>query len=100
MFPNVNLQRMNSENQSGEKKSGFSKKAIYRIEVEGVISADWSERIRGMEVRLMQGENNKPISILTGEVADQSALAGMLKTLFEFHLSVLSVRKLRDISDL
>lgn len=90
---------MNSENQSGEKKFGFSKKAIYQIEVEGVISADWSERIRGMKIILMQRKNNKPISILTGEVADQSALAGILKTLFELHLPVISVKKLQDLSD-
>ena len=90
---------MNSKNQSGENSFGFSKPAIYQIEVEGEISADWSERIRGMKIVLMNRKNKKPISILTGEVADQSALAGILKTLFEFHLPVISVRNLKDIPD-
>ena len=90
---------MNSKNQSVENSFGFSKPTIYQIEVEGEISADWSERIRGMEIVLMHRKNKKPISILTGEVADQSALAGILKTLFEFHLPVISVRNLNDIPD-
>ena len=35
------------------------------------------------------------MTTLVGELADQAALAGVLNTLFELHLPVLSVERLR-----
>lgn len=81
-------------NQSKENNFGFSKPTIYQIEVEGSVSQDWSERLRGIQIVQMPRKGKKPITILRGEVADQSALAGILKALFEFHLPIISVRKL------
>ena len=37
---------------------------------------------------------NSSVTTLVGELADQAALAGLLNTLFELHLSVVSVERL------
>ena len=41
--------------------------ANYQITVEGVLSQDWSERLRGMQIELKPRNDKKPISVLTGE---------------------------------
>lgn len=85
-----------SMNQSEDKDFGYSKPAIYQIKVEGVLSQDWSERLRGMQIELKHRKGKKPISVLTGKIPDQGSLAGVLKTLYEFHLPIIQVRKLHD----
>ena len=43
-------------------------------------------------------EAEPPTSILLGELADQAALAGVLNTLYELHLPVISVERLSESS--
>jgi hypothetical protein len=62
---------------------------VYRIRVGGALDPSWSDRMRGMEIR--QVEVGPPVvTQLTGELPDQSALYGILNTLFELHLPILS----------
>ena len=70
----------------------FSQPAIYEIKVLGELSTDWSERLQNMKIEVSHKKEGKPISTLTGLIRDQSALAGILNTLYELHLSVLSVK--------
>lgn len=65
--------------------------AIYRIRVEGNIKTNWAPRLEGMNITPVQGEKGQMESILVGRLADQSALAGLLNTLYELHRPVLSV---------
>jgi hypothetical protein len=39
-------------------------------------------------------ETAPPVTTLRGELGDQAALAGVLNTLYEMHLTVLSVKRL------
>ena len=64
--------------------------AIYRIRVRGRLDAGWSERIGGMQVTETRGPDGKAETILVGRLADQAMLTGILNTLYELHLPVLS----------
>ena len=65
--------------------------AIYRIRIEGCIDPKWSSRLEGMNITPSNSERGQKESILVGRLADQSALAGILNTLYEMHRPVLSV---------
>jgi hypothetical protein len=74
--------------------TGFDRPATYRIDVQGFIPVNWSDRLEGMAITGCSAEAGSPVSELLGELADQAALAGVLNTLFEMHLSVVSVERL------
>jgi len=47
-----------------------------------------------MTIQLDKGENDAFVTTLEGELSDQAALAGVLNTLYELHLPVISVKRL------
>ena len=83
--------------QSEERKSyTFDRPGNYRIRVEGFIDKSWSERLGGMRITTISEENRKTLTTLEGRMVDQSALAGVLNTLYELHVSLLSVEYLDE----
>lgn len=74
----------------------FSKSAKYRIKVLGELSLEYSERLGGMKIKVQEKLNMKPITVLEGNLRDQAALSGILNTLYQFHLTVLSVKRISD----
>ncbi len=76
------------------KSTAFDNPATYQISVEGRIDPTWSERLEGMAISLVSTDADYPITTLIGEVSDQAALAGILDTLYELHLPVLTVKRL------
>jgi len=75
-------------------ESYFSKSGIYRIEVEGKLHTGWADRIGAMKIFPPSTEAYRAITVLEGRVSDQAELAGILNTLYELHLSLLSVQYL------
>ena len=69
----------------------FDGAATYRICVGGHVEAKWSDWMEGMSVHRPWRENSPAVTLLEGELLDQAALAGLLNTLYEMHLVVLSV---------
>lgn len=69
----------------------FDYPARYQVCVLGWIDPDWSDRLEGMSVSLDTTDENQPICTLEGELIDQAALVGLLTSLYELHLPVLSV---------
>jgi hypothetical protein len=69
----------------------FDRPAAYQINVQGMIDPDWSDRLAGMTMSLIREEARPPVTTLKGELSDQAALAGVLNTLYELHLPILSV---------
>jgi len=65
--------------------------AIYKIRVQGRLSAKWADRIEGMNITEDPSTGGKPETVLVGRIRDQAALSGILNTLYEIHLPVLSV---------
>jgi len=72
----------------------FDHPATYQISIQGRIDATWSDRLEGMTISLTTVEVGPPVTTLEGELSDQAALAGVLNTLYELHLPVLSVKLL------
>ena len=65
--------------------------ATYRIEVEGEVAESWSDRLGGMRITTRQRANQTTVTTLIGRVRDQAELSGILNTLYELHLPILSV---------
>jgi hypothetical protein len=65
--------------------------AIYRIRVRGRLDAALSDRLEGMRIENLARDDGKIESVLEGRLLDQAALSGVLNTLYELHLPVMSV---------
>ena len=61
-------------------------RGAYRIRVEGSLDPSWSDRLGGMAITVAGQSGAKTITVLEGELADQSALMGVLHSLHELHL--------------
>jgi hypothetical protein len=60
--------------------------ATYRVRVRGRLDRRWIARYADFAVENVDGE-----TVLTGPVADQVALSGLLNALTELHLPIVSV---------
>jgi hypothetical protein len=69
----------------------FDRPATYQIHVQGKIDPNWSDRMAGMQIRIFLQQTTRPITTLEGEVSDQAALLGVLNSLYELHLPIISV---------
>lgn len=65
--------------------------AIYRIRVRGRLDAALSDRLEGMRIENLARDDGKIESVLEGRLLDQAALSGVLNTLYELHMPVMSV---------
>ncbi len=75
----------------------FSSPGEYRIEAKGFLSPDWAGRFGSMHVTSSPpAEGETALTTMQGRVHDQAELAGILSTLYELHLSLLSVQCLKN----
>ena len=65
--------------------------AQYRIQVEGSLHPAGTDWLEGMTVSV---STNPPVTTLTGRLADQAALHGLLQTLYSLGLPLLIVERL------
>ena len=65
--------------------------ATYQVRVRGVLDASWSDSLSGMSIVTEYDAVNAPITILTGRLADQAALTGVLNALHDLGFALLSV---------
>jgi hypothetical protein len=81
--------------QSGhEKNYSFARPGNYRIRVQGFLDKKWSERLGGLRITTSKTGDQKSVTVLKGRVRDQAELAGVLSTLYQRHLTLLSVEHL------
>jgi len=69
----------------------FYRPGNYRIRVQGFLNESWSERLGGMNITINHREDRGTLATLVGRLQDQAELAGVLNTLYEMHLPLLSV---------
>ncbi len=69
--------------------AGMHTPATYQIRVGGSLEPEWSDRVSGMNITHVSGAGKA--TVLVGRLLDQAALSGVLNTLYELHLPVLSV---------
>ena len=70
----------------------FKKKAIYKIIVKGSVNKELSNSLLGMQI--YKDRINKTETSIVGLISDQAALSSILNTLYEKHLTVISVNLL------
>ncbi|UCH23193.1 MAG: hypothetical protein JSU83_08320 [Deltaproteobacteria bacterium] len=70
--------------------------ATYRIRIQGRLDDSWADRLGGMAITADTTADKLPVTILVGHLADQAALSGILNTLYELHLPLLSVENLDE----
>ena len=62
---------------------------IYEIWIEGQLNPGWSDWLDGMTITLLEGNQ----TLLSGPLADQAALLGLLMKLHNFDLLLLAVKR-------
>jgi hypothetical protein len=67
---------------------------VYKIQVMGELGQDWESWLSGMAVELVHSADLQPITTLTGAVADQAALRGLLCKLWDLNLTLISLRRI------
>ena len=71
-----------------------SPQAIYEVQVLGELDRSWETFFSGMAVTLTYTSEQPPITILTGPVADQAALRGLLCKLWDLNLTLVAFRRI------
>ena len=72
----------------------FTRPAIYKIVGQGKIDYKLADRMLGLQLNVEKGEGQKYFSTLIGNIDDQAALSGILNTLYDMHITVVSVQML------
>ena len=72
----------------------FSQPATYRITVEGHLDDSWSDCLGGMTITTGSHGDQGVMTTLVGRVMDQAELFGVLNTLYELHITLLTVKVL------
>ena len=68
------------------------KPACYCIAVQGCLDEKkWSGRLGGMRIASQKDDDQQAVTILNGEPQDQAELIGVLNTLYQIRLNILSV---------
>ncbi len=75
----------------GRESFPFNRPGTYRIRVLGSLDESWCERLGGLRITTSSLKDKGPVTSLVGQVRDQVELAGVLNTLYELHLTLLSV---------
>ena len=79
----------------GRKRFVFDRPGNYRIRVLGLLDESWSDRLGGLRITACSLKDQEgPVTELVGQVRDQAKLAGVLNSLYELHLTLLSVEHL------
>ncbi|MFN2106849.1 MAG: hypothetical protein ACK2U5_08345 [Candidatus Promineifilaceae bacterium] len=71
----------------------LTSRARYTVQLQGVLDPSWADRLGGMQIVNLgvDGPDSVPVTVMTGDVADQAALAGILNTVYMLGLPLLSV---------
>jgi hypothetical protein len=69
------------------------KPVVYQVKVQGRLNEGWSDWFGGMTIALGSGSDGSPVTILTGAVADQPALRGILDKLWNLNMTLISVTR-------
>ena len=74
-----------------EKRYSFDRPGKYRICVLGYLDESWSERLGGLRITTSTRGDQKSVTVLEGLMRDQAELAGVLNTIYQRHLTLMSV---------
>lgn len=70
---------------------GLSRPACYQVKVQGWLGTGWEDWFDGLAITTEKMGGEMPVTVLTGKVADQAALYGLLQKLYRLGLPLLSL---------
>jgi hypothetical protein len=82
---------------SRDQRSGTGE--VYEVKMEGILDEKWSDWFNGMTIAFERTGDGPPITRLTGAVADQAKLRGMLSKIWDLNLTLISVIRLESKGD-
>ncbi len=74
-------------------KLNLDQPATYQIKVLGRLDERWSDWVEGMTITVERGGNGSSVTTLTGTVADQAALQGVLRRLYSLGIPLVSLNR-------
>ena len=72
----------------------FDGPANYRIVVKGWIDDFWFEIWGGLQINYRMNRDKSGVTILSGQIKDQAELKGILDSIYELHIPILTVENL------
>lgn len=91
MIQNQSPETIEPVGPAGSARLTMDSPAIYSIQVRGDLDSSWSEKLGGLKVEAKAGSG---VTLLNGTLPDQAALSGVLNTLYDLQLPVISVEHL------
>jgi len=77
-----------------KQRPSTDKPTTYWIRVQGTLDKRWSDWFSGMAITSEIGGDGSPITSLTGPVADQAILRGILVKIWDLNLTLISVTRI------
>jgi hypothetical protein len=71
--------------------AGMFEPATYRISILGTLDKNWSDNVGGMTIEHTLVLQQYPMTMLTGILADQAALIGIINSLYDLGCPILTV---------
>ena len=68
--------------------------AVYEIRVKGQLDENWSDWLAELDIASDANVTGASTTTLSGSVVDQAALLGLLRTLHNMHLTLLSINRI------
>jgi len=68
--------------------------AVYEIEVLGVLDAEWSDWLGGMDISRVRLSDGTRMTMLRGVIQDQAQLRGILMRIMDLNLALVSTRRI------
>ena len=75
--------------ETGRPKLTVSAPATYQIRVKGLVGESWGDYYSGMTIDIDYAAGQRPVTTLTGQLQDQTALIGALTLLYSRCLPIL-----------
>jgi hypothetical protein len=66
--------------------------ATYAIRVQGALEANWSDRLGGLHIIVVRA-GDQAVTELSGRLPDQAGLIGVLTSLYDLGMPLLSVER-------
>ena len=83
--------RMKGTHMTGLESLQFDQPATYQIKVQGRLDERWTHWFDGMSIMIEPAEDGSTVTVLTGPVADQAALYGLINRMRDLSLPLISV---------
>jgi hypothetical protein len=71
--------------------AGLFEPATYRISILGTLDKNWSDYVGGMTIEHSVVLQQYPMTMLTGILADQAALIGIINSLYDLGCPIITV---------